>query len=159
MNIIILRGLPGSGKTHLVNTLIAKRDRPVIACSADDFFMQDGVYRFDPRLLAQAHNACLRKYIACLDAVPLHSIVVVDNTNTQTWEFQHYMDIANLIRLRERAVYVCHVPTALSDTELAARNTHGVPAPSIAVMRQRWERCPCEISPRELAFRLGVSLE
>lgn len=63
--------------------------------------------------------------------------VVLDNTNTQRWEYQPYTEAA------ERHGYsVTVIPLfdgGLSDAELAARNTRGVPEASIARMRARWE--------------------
>ena len=52
----IIRGIPGSGKSTLAKKIAS------VACEVDDFFVDpDGVYRFDPSLLKEAHSACQKK--------------------------------------------------------------------------------------------------
>lgn len=56
--IYIIRGLPGSGKKTL-----AKQLAPMATFIADDFFIgADGVYRFDPTKLPDAHAMCLERF-------------------------------------------------------------------------------------------------
>ena len=50
--LILLRGLPGSGKSTFANLLGG------IHVEADQYFMQDGEYKFDASKLKQAHNWC-----------------------------------------------------------------------------------------------------
>jgi len=38
---------------------------PII--SADDYFMKDGKYNFDPRLLSEAHNHCFKTFVNRFD--------------------------------------------------------------------------------------------
>src|SRR3989344_2673882 len=86
---LILRGLPGSGKSSLAE-LIARETGAVI-CSATHFFEQDGGYSFVPDLLAKAHAFCLREFYRALRAgLP----VIIDNTHAQLWEYLKYADIA-----------------------------------------------------------------
>jgi hypothetical protein len=60
MLVVIMRGLPGSGKTH-----IAKQRYPkAVHCSTDKFFTDErGVYRFDPLKLAEYHDKNLRNFL------------------------------------------------------------------------------------------------
>jgi 16S rRNA (uracil1498-N3)-methyltransferase len=53
--IILFRGLPGSGKSSLAESLCK------IVYSADMFFEQDGNYNFDPTKLPDAHKWCKGK--------------------------------------------------------------------------------------------------
>ena len=131
--LVILRGLPGSGKSTVARGLSG------VVCSADDYFVwPDGVYRFDPSLISAAHAACYKK--AAFEMASGFNNVVLDNTNTQFWEFDPY------IQLAEKHGYSVRIHNVfdggLSDSELADRNQHGVPVEAIARMRARWEELP-----------------
>ena len=49
--LIIMRGCPGSGKSYLASKL--SRGGAVLA--ADDFWMDNGEYKFDPERINEAH--------------------------------------------------------------------------------------------------------
>ncbi len=53
----------------------------VVICSADDYFMKDGVYHFNGGLIGKAHDWCMTKFLEALTSEA--DIVMVDNTNTQ----------------------------------------------------------------------------
>jgi tRNA uridine 5-carbamoylmethylation protein Kti12 len=50
----IMRGVPGSGKSTLAKQL-AEGDESKIF-STDDYWMKDGTYQFDPKMLGNAHE-------------------------------------------------------------------------------------------------------
>ena len=127
LNIFIVRGLPGSGKSTLAVTVAD-------VVSADDYFVDGGVYRFDPSLLPAAHAACQERARSLLAT---GRSVAVANTFTQGWEFQPYVKIANDVGAR--IVVIDLFDGGLSDEALAARNLHGVPVEAIRAMRARWE--------------------
>lgn len=92
MRVVILSGIPGSGKTTYANNLKGH----VVKCSADDFFHRDGSYKFDPSQLSRAHGECLRKFaenLAKPDSVK-PDFLVVDNMNTTTLELAPYVSLA-----------------------------------------------------------------
>ncbi|XP_065188457.1 uncharacterized protein LOC135819217 [Sycon ciliatum] len=128
----ILRGLPGSGKSYLAKQLSSERGQIV---SADYYFMRDGRYEFDPSQIGRAHEWCQSK---AKDHVAKGvSPIVVDNTNTQLWEMKPYVVMARdggyEIEIRE--------PTTSwkwNVQELARRNSHGVPADKIRLMKDRF---------------------
>lgn len=125
--VIILRGISGSGKSTHGRRLAG--DRGVI-CSADDFFMVDGEYKFDFGKLQDAHSACFRKFLAALEAGT--ETVIVDNTNTQAWEISPYK-LAG-----ESFGYSVKIVEVKCDPEVAAaRNTHGVPREGVLKMAAR----------------------
>jgi predicted kinase len=140
----ILRGLPGSGKSTLARLLASSAPDTVIA-SADDFFVtSEGVYHFDASLLPAAHAACINKVI---EAFERGVSVVVDNTNTQRWEFEPYL---NLARFEPYRVVVLDLfDGGLASNDLALRNTHGVPLHAIAAMRSRYEHDWRAADPRK----------
>lgn len=85
----IVRGVSGSGKSTLSKSLAEKYS--AVICSADDFHMVDGEYKFDYRKLAQAHEECYQKFC---EAVFAGDNVIIDNTNTTEAQYQKYLDWA-----------------------------------------------------------------
>lgn len=118
MKVIILRGAPGSGKSTFVRSL-----GEGVVCSADDFFLVDGEYRFNAKALGAAHEWCFNRFSEELrNETPL---VIVDNTNRATWEFSKYIDLAKSKGYDVEVVrFTAPVERA---ADMAARNVHGVP--------------------------------
>jgi len=129
----IMRGLPGSGKSTKAKKIAAETGAIIV--SADNFFVgHDGVYRFEPSRIGDAHASC---YEGAVNAVTRGNSVIVDNTNTQKWEFQKYVELSIATGMVINIVTV--YDGGLSDEALARRNTHDVPVEAIARMRARWE--------------------
>lgn len=128
--LLLVRGLPGSGKSSFCNLIADCRT------AADDF---PGLYEggFQPALLPQAHEWCQRTTRENLVLMPHRPIVAVDNTFSQRWELEPYLRMAE--ELSVRVVVVDLFDGGLSDDALVARNTHGVPIGGIEAMRARWE--------------------
>ena len=89
MKAIILRGISGSGKS----TFCKENWPDATVCSADNFFMRDGEYCFNPTLLGKAHAICLAEFIDAINN--RHKIVVADNTFIHKWEYMNYIQIAD----------------------------------------------------------------
>jgi len=86
-NLVILRGVSGSGKST-----VAELWPSAIVCCADDYHMVDGEYKFDAKNLGRAHEACREK---CEDAMFWKDeLIVIANTNTQPKEFAAYEELA-----------------------------------------------------------------
>src|SRR5271157_4759262 len=81
----ILRGISGSGKS----TYIKNNFPDSIICSADHFFMLDGVYKFDPEKIGQAHQYCFKSFINFV-SIECRGICVIDNTNCSAWQIAPY---------------------------------------------------------------------
>ncbi len=91
MNLTIIRGLPGSGKTTMAYSL-ADHDRGDVVVEADLFFENEsGEYNFDQSKLTEAHNWCREQVIAALRE---GKRVFVSNTFTTFSELRPYFDIA-----------------------------------------------------------------
>ncbi len=130
--VIIMRGLPGSGKSTKAKTYGGT------VVSADDYFIHDGKYQFDAQALPAAHNSAKDAFKAALERGD--SLIVVDNTNTKAWEWADYERLA-----REHGYKVDFdiVGTGGVDIpELVERNTHGVPEQVIRRMVDHWEGDP-----------------
>jgi len=123
---IILRGLPGSGKSHFANNVLAPHlgCRSVEIFSADDLFLRGGEYKFDEELLAEAHVDCRERFEKSTAAIR-----IVDNTNSTLAEYKFYKR-----KSRQRCVVLeihGHGP--------AKRNGHDVPQWIVDRMVRRWE--------------------
>ena len=85
-----MRGLPGSGKSFLVNALTEMyNDLNPVICSADSYFYDThGIYRFDPGRIQDAHEHSQNIFQNALKEGK--KIVIVDNTNVLAWEMKPY---------------------------------------------------------------------
>jgi len=125
--LILIRGLPGSGKSTMARDLIAQG---IADCHVEtDMFFCDavtGAFKHDVSRIAIAHAWCLAKVKRLLSE---GKTVVVSNTFTMRWEMQPYTSHALLLGLQ------IEVLTAKGEFQ----SVHGVPATKIAEMRSRWE--------------------
>jgi|TARA_R110000850_G_scaffold14075_4_gene45247 NEDD4-binding protein 2 len=135
----ILRGLPGSGKSMIAKNL---RDSHTHArvFSTDRFFMVDGEYQFDPSKLGEYHTQNLAQATHFMEKGKKYSsdiLCIIDNTNTQHWEYEKYEEVA---KENGFMVQVITVEWNINDIPLyAERNSHGVPEEAIYRMAERWE--------------------
>lgn len=133
MKIILVSGISGSGKSTYVESVTTKASW---ICSADHFFMIGGKYNFNPAHLRDAHAACLRKFMACLQSwmvgsQPPCDVLVVDNTNLTALELAPYVAIATMYGLP------CEIVTLRIDPEVAwLRNAHHVPHATVDRMHR-----------------------
>jgi predicted kinase len=120
--LILVRGLPGSGKTTTAVKL--KRD-PCMHFEADQYFMLNGNYEFDVNKLRQAHEWCQEQTRHYMD---LGFCVIVSNTFTTIKELRPYFDIAREFNI---------VPTVITCNN-EFKNVHDVPEETLAKMKARF---------------------
>lgn len=132
MNIIILRGGSGAGKSTWIKTNYPD----AVIFSTDTFFMDaDGIYRFDPTKLGEAHNQCLRNFIGlCQLPGPKFetATVIVDNTNSTISEFGPYAQVALVYGHSVEILTFIYDPVAAFE-----RGAHGAPLKTCIDLHQR----------------------
>ncbi|XP_060231887.1 NEDD4-binding protein 2-like 2 [Meriones unguiculatus] len=134
--LILLRGLPGSGKTTLSRALLGRSRGAGVVCSADDYFRDGGGYRYRVSRLGDAHGwSQSRARRAMAEG---RSPVIIDNTNTQAWEMRPYVEMAigegYRVEFQEPETWWKFDPE-----ELEKRNQHGVSRKKIARMLARYD--------------------
>lgn len=170
MKVIILRGVPGSGKSHFTKNF---DEETTLVVSADFFFqnradMLGKTYNevFNPANLPDAHAQCLCRFteeVTRWDDAPISDedygadqkkAVIVDNTNITAVEMAPYVALAQ--------AYGCSVEIHRFDIDTltaAHRNTHGVSEAVIGRMNSSlraeelppwWPKEIVHEAPREL---------
>jgi predicted kinase len=120
--LILLRGLPGSGKSTFAKRICNQH------VEADEFFVVNGVYQFDPTKLKQAHAWCQSR---TEEWMKQGYNVVVSNTFTQEWEMEAYYKLAEQYGYRVHSLVV--------ENRHEGVNEHGVPVDKLEQMKQRFE--------------------
>jgi len=123
--LILLRGLPGSGKSTFAKLVCNQH------VEADMFFMQDGEYKFDASKLRQAHTWCQEKTETWMK---MRYNVVVSNTFTQEWEMEVYYKLAEQYGYRVHSIIMENRHGESENT-----NIHNVPKEKIDNMRERFQ--------------------
>jgi predicted kinase len=126
--LFLLRGLPGSGKSTLAKSIGG------IHIEADQYFIEDGEYKFDASQLKNAHNYCQGQTQAWMktngDQVNRDRIIV-SNTFTQEWEMAAYYEMA-----KEHGYTVYSI---VVENRHSGVNVHGVPTDKLEQMKNRFE--------------------
>jgi predicted kinase len=120
--LFLLRGLPGSGKSTLAKSIGA------FNVEADQFFMEDGVYKFDVTKLKWAHELCRME---CERAMKDGIKLSISNTFTQEWEMKPYFELAEK--------YGYRVYSLIVENRHGGVNEHGVPEDKLEIMKNRFE--------------------
>jgi hypothetical protein len=142
---LILRGLPGSGKSYWARKLCDKllpqlppEQRYRGICTTDDYFERADGYHFDGSLLAEAHQWNQQRFVTlCQQHWPL---LICANTNMQQREWQPYVAQASAAGYRLRILLIGNPQDPAHQALCSARNSHSVTAATIAAMAQRFER-------------------
>ena len=127
-SIIILRGLPGSGKSELAVLLSENGKYPYY--SVDDYFTnnQNGIYHFDYTKNHIAYRECIEKTRkSALEGVPK---IIVHNTFTMDWELEPYFKLAAELSFR---IYVVTVENRHGNI-----NSHGITDEQMKKMAEKY---------------------
>lgn len=138
--VVILRGLPGSGKSHLARNCSEVRSGAATSstaiCSADDYFTQSDHYKFVQGRLPEAHSHCYQQFLQALSEGK--AMVVVDNTHSMQWEYGGYIYLCELLGLQWHLLEIPH-PDQRLVRAYCSRNQHKVDMASIASYTKRWQ--------------------
>ena len=126
--LILLRGLPGSGKSSLAQLLSENKSYPVL--SIDSFFTnENGDYLFRFEENHKAYNYCESATKTCLE----NGIekVFVDNTFTMEWEMEPYFKMAAYFN------YYLFVITV--EKHHSGKNIHQIPEEQLKKMAEKYQ--------------------
>lgn len=130
--LIILRGIPGSGKSTFANYMFSNN-----VFEADKYFYdEDGNYNFDATKLHAAHKWCQSQVE---DAMEYNfesngqycNEIVVSNTSTTEKELEPYLKLAEK--------YDYKVVSLIVENRHGSLSKHQVPIETIEKMRKRFE--------------------
>jgi hypothetical protein len=156
--LILMRGLPASGKSYRAKELC--EDNESIICSADHFFgyaPEEYLAKWSFQNLGIAHNYCREKAKSLMEIhVPL---VIIDNTNTTIKEMLPYVEMAIfygyeiqveepcsewwknkvLPFIQNKSQFRIELDLACEDLFERSKSSHKVPLETIKKMMHRYE--------------------
>ena len=125
---LIIRGLPGSGKSTFAELIFQLTNEPIVVAEADKYFDLFFNGSFIPARIAHAHVWCKEQVE---QAIEDRKNVIVSNTFTREWEYSQYLTMA------ENADYNVFVMTM--NNVYGHKSIHNVPEATITKMRDRFE--------------------
>jgi predicted kinase len=141
--LIIMRGIPGSGKSTKAKQLagggsIHSTDDVIEDMGDYNEFFANMVTNKDFSPLSKVHNINFQNAVTSMKngVTP----VIIDNTNIRPNEAKNYVEAALNLGYSDDNIKFVEIGTGgLSAEELAQRNTHGVPLDKIKSMIQAYE--------------------
>lgn len=123
MELVLIRGIPGSGKSTMARSMIEYEHY-----EADMFFTDNnGAYNYDRDKIKDAHEWCQRETFKALAS---GKRVVVSNTFTRRFEMEPYFEMAKTFGIEPNIIEA----TGQWDS------VHNVPKETIEKMRARFEK-------------------
>jgi len=123
--LIILRGVPGCGKSTFAEILGSISN----ICTADDYHMKDGKYDWKPENVKDAHSWCKDKADNLMRSG--ESPVVIANTSTTEWELQPYYDMS-----KEHGYTIFSI---IVENRHDGVSSHDVPEETLEKMKNRFD--------------------
>lgn len=124
MQLVLIRGLPGSGKSTC-----AKNHYPDhVLFEADQYFVDKyGVYKYDINYIAMAHDWC---FYNTIDTLKSGQNVVVANTFVTRRSLNRYLKLAKTIP---------DLTIVVVETHGNYSNIHNVPDATLKRMKESWQ--------------------
>lgn len=127
INLIIIRGLPGSGKSTFAKTAYPN----YVHFEADQFFVDKaGIYNYDKSKIIEAHNWCFDSVIDTLTYDNMS--VVVSNTFTRLDFIKRYLKYINAFGIRAE----------IHEMLGSYGSIHNVPEADMYKMKKAWQEIP-----------------
>lgn len=135
---VILRGLPGAGKTTVAHRLgFEIRDQRIspVICSADNYLPGERD-QHEPAFVRDAHAQCRADFVSALRTrAPL---IVLDDVHERRWHYQMYLDFARSEGYNVRVVELR--PYSSADLwKCWHRNVHGYDKQAFLTLCRDWE--------------------
>ncbi|CAK9301449.1 unnamed protein product [Gordionus sp. m RMFG-2023] len=140
--LIIMRGLPGSGKSYLsklIKDIISKVNKADMLriLSLDDYFIdEDNKYNFEADMESQ-YVQSLTKSIKKLMASGTHNFIVMDSVNRKLGDLGDLSHFASQLGFH---VYICELEADIK--QCFERNIHSRTFDEIKKLVNYWETCP-----------------
>lgn len=131
MNVIFLRGLPGSGKSELVK--IISEEKRINVISKDTFRFVDDVYHFDKENEKNIAEKCLSEFNLLLDNK--EDNIFIDNLNLTQKSMSPYLEIAK--KHDCRILYINFEPRELDFHE--RNNTKGISEIELKIFKKQYQ--------------------
>ncbi len=116
--LVLIRGLPGTGKSTRAMGYVNDGYRHF---EADQFFVEDGKYRFDAAKLADAHEWCIRQ---TREALAAGEFVCVANVFATLEDIKPYTQLS--------------VDYQIIEADYPGKSVHRVPAEKLNAMKAAW---------------------
>lgn len=130
-NLVLVRGLPGAGKTTFSNLIEVNDWTDVEHFETDNYWKRNGPYEFDASKLKEAHE-WNQEQVENLMKGGFHlGTIVVSNTFTTEEEMRPYFELAEK--------YKYNVFTIIVENRHGNTSVHNVPEKTIERMKNRFE--------------------
>lgn len=122
-NLIILRGIPSSGKSTLADILKIKAN-----CCANDYHVRDGIYNWENENQFKSHSWCIKKCELFMKRNI--EIISVSNTSTTEKELKPYFELVDK--------HGYNIFSLIVEKRHNNKNNHNVPDETIEKMINRF---------------------
>jgi len=122
--LLIIRGLPGAGKSTLAEALNIRA-----VCTADDWYVRNGIYKWNYMTIGEAHDWCKRKCRRFMQ-VGVERIIIA-NTSITARAIEPYFDMAKEFDYK--------VFSIILENRLSMKNIHNVPEETLENMKNKFE--------------------
>lgn len=103
--IIIIRGVPGAGKKHLVYHMEKEFDdgESFFICDRNDYFITNENFKFNPKYLRQAEQQLRMNFIMALDKTHIKRVYVIGYFE-EFWMYEEFVKLGELYNNKVRVI-------------------------------------------------------